>query len=314
MNSLFKIDYNEKDMILDCIYKNEKAKKGKSKFKSNKIEKIYGELLFDNKEEDRPYIFTSLVHSIDGRIAFSDAPEGPFIASKNKYDTVGGTIDFWILNILRSQCDGCIMGANTLKAEEHYTVHIFDKDIEKDRENSGLNDVPWNIITSVDGQDIPFDHIIFNTKEVPKIINTSVKGLDFIKENFKKDFIVLPNILNKEDLKKLENIELNIEQIYILATDNNGYPDTNLYLKALKKLGFYNLLVESPTLMHIFIENKVMDELFFNYSCLYIGGKALTMGQIGKEFTSTEHPHTEVLSVHMHSPHFMYFRHKLIYN
>ncbi len=314
MSKLFKINYDENEINLKCIYKNEKSQLGKSNFISEKTTKLYGELLFDNKNEERPYIFTSLVHSIDGRIAFSDAPEGPFIANKNKYDTQGAKIDFWLLNVLRSQCDGCIMGANTLKAEKDYTVHIFDEDIEKERIKAGLNDIPWNIITSVNGKDIPFEHTIFNTKEVPKIINTSVDGLSYIKENCKIDYVVLPTITNENDLLALEGFKLEQDKVYILTTDENSYPNTKLYLKALKKLGFNNLLVESPTLMHIFIENQVMDELFFNYSCLYLGGQSLTMGQHGKEFTSTNHPHTEILSVHMNSPHFMYFRHKLIYN
>ncbi len=314
MSSLFKIDYKKEDLKLNCIFRNEKANFGNKKFQSQKINDVYGELLFNNSNYDRPYIFTSLVHSIDGRIAFSDANEGPFIASKNKYDEKGGKIDFWILNVLRSQCDGCIMGANTLKAEAHYTVHVFDDDIEKERMSSGLTDVPWNIITSVDGTDIPFDHIIFNTNEVPKMINTSKRGFEHIKNNSSIEYVALPEIMSETDLEQLSNITLDKSKLYVLVTEDNNFPNTKLYLKALKRLGIDNLLVESPTLMHIYMENEVMDELFFNYSCLYIGGKALTMGQVGKEFTSVNHPHTEIMSVHMHSPHFMYFRHKLIYN
>ncbi len=314
MSSLFKIEYKKEDIELKCIYKNDEVDKGNGLFKSEKIEKLYGPLLFNKENEDRPYIFTSLVHSIDGRIAFTDSPEGPFIASKNEYDTLGGNIDFWILNVLRSQCDGCIMGANTLKAEENYTVHVFDNDIEKERINSNLNDVPWNIITSVDGKDIPFDHMIFNSKEVPKIINTSPKGLKHIKETCNHSFEVLPLLKSENDLQQFSNLELDKGVMYVLVSDDNEYPNTHLYLKALKLLGINNLLVESPTLMHIFIQNEVMDELFFNCSCLYLGGKALTMGQHGVEFTSENHPHTKILSIHMHSPHFIYVRHKLIYN
>ena len=59
---------------------------------------------------------------------------------------------------------------------------------------------------------------------------------------------------------------------------------------------------------------KMMDELFFNYSCIYVGGQALTIGKFGKEFTSTDHPHTRMLSIHTHSDHFFYFRHQLMYD
>ncbi len=313
INNLYKIEYKKSELNLDCLYMNDEAKKGFPLFESKKVKEVYGELCFNNTNVVRPYIFTSLVHSIDGRIAFSDAPEGPFVASKNKCDQVGGNIDFWILNVLRSQSDGCIMGANTLVAEENYTVHVFDADVEKERVESGLPAVPWNIITSIDGSDIPYNHPIFTNSEIPKIINTSPKAKEVIESSGLENVVYLPEISSEEELKEFSNITLDSSKIYVIFTDDNGYPDTKLYLRILKILGINNLLVESPTLMHIYMENQVMDELFFNCSCLYIGGKALTMGTHGREFTSENHPHTKILSIHMHSPHFTYVRHKLVY-
>ena len=43
----------------------------------DKIRKIYGDLKFLELHEDRPCTYTSLVTSLDGRIAFTDAPQGP---------------------------------------------------------------------------------------------------------------------------------------------------------------------------------------------------------------------------------------------
>lgn len=73
------------------------------------------------------------------------------------------------------------------------------------------------------------------------------------------------------------------------------------------------VLVETPSYMHYLVSQGMMDELFFNYSCIYVGGQALTIGKFGKEFGSKDHPHTRMLSIHSHSDHFFYFRHKLIY-
>ena len=47
----------------------------------DEMKEIYGELKFDKLYEDRPYTYTSLVTSIDGRIAFTDAPQGPLLQS-----------------------------------------------------------------------------------------------------------------------------------------------------------------------------------------------------------------------------------------
>ena len=83
----------------------------------DEMKEIYGELKFDKLYEDRPYTYTSLVTSIDGRIAFTDAPQGPLIAKLNQYDGDGAGADWWILNMLRAVSDGDIIGAGTLKAE-----------------------------------------------------------------------------------------------------------------------------------------------------------------------------------------------------
>ena len=82
----------------------------------------------------------------------------------------------------------------------------------------------------------------------------------------------------------------------------------------LKRFGIHRLLVETPSYMHYLVSQKLMDELFFNYSCIYVGGQALTIGKFGKEFTSQDHPHTRMLSIHTHSDHFFYLRHKLLYD
>ena len=129
--------------------------------------------------------------SLDGRIAFTDAPQGPLIAKLNKYDPAGADTDWFILNMLRAVSDGVMLGAGTMNAEADYTCHVFDQDMEDMRIEAGKNPVPWNIITSLDATDIPFDHVLFNTPEVPVMISTSKQGVELVKDKIKNNYFVV---------------------------------------------------------------------------------------------------------------------------
>jgi hypothetical protein len=78
-------------------------------------------------------------------------------------------------------------------------------------------------------------------------------------------------------------------------------------------MGMERALVESPSYCHVLMQDALLDELTLNYSCLYIGGIAVGLGNGMEPFTSTRHPESELLSIHMHSPSFLYFRHRLRY-
>lgn len=314
--SLFKMPFDIDKTKVTRIYKSNDLDNCTTKSIScDKIRQIYGDdLKFFELHEDRPCTYTSLVTSIDGKIAFTDAPQGPLISRLNKCDEDGATADWWILNMLRSLSDGVMLGAGTMNAEEDYTCHVFDQDLEDMRIEAGLNPVPWNIITSLDATDIPFDHILFNSPEVPVMISTSIQGLDIVKQKIKNDYIIV-ELKSKEDVTEdLINKIRNSEGKVIVIGTGDKFPNSKVALYALKKFGIDKLLIETPSYMHYLVAEQMMDELFFNYSCLYIGGQALSIGKFGKEFTSTEHPHTKMLSIHTHSDHFFYFRHKLIYN
>ena len=172
--SLFKMPFDVDRLHLTRIYQSKELESCQVETMScPKIQKIYGDLKFLELHEDRPCTYTSLVTSIDGRIAFTDAPQGPLIAKKNKYDPAGADADWFILNMLRAVSDGVMLGAGTMNAEADYTCHVFDQDMEDMRLENGKPPVPWNIITSLDATDIPFGHILFNTPEVPVMISTS---------------------------------------------------------------------------------------------------------------------------------------------
>lgn len=306
-NSLFKMEYPFEEMALKELFLNE-IPNSEVVVDTPSLTTVFGQpLAMPMVEGDLPYIYSSLVTSIDGRIAFKDKPEGPFIASMNRLDTTGATVDWWILNLLRSSADAIMFGAHTLVAEPDATGHVYDQELEDARVTRGQNRVPWNIIPTLDGKDIPYDHKLFSCGEVPVMIYTSRDALETVFTNYKGELKVL-------DADALDVDSLEGNQAYVLVSDTDGRLDNVKGMKALKQLGIFRLLCESPTVLHILIQQQLVNELFFNYSCVYLGGDSLTIGQSGQAFTTEVHPHTEILSLHIHSPSFMYIRHKLIYN
>ncbi len=313
--SLFKMPFDADRLKIERIYASKELENCSADTLScEKIRSIYGDLKLSELHEDRPCTYTSLVASIDGRIAFTDAPQGPLIAKLNKFDTAGADTDWFILNMLRAVSDGVLLGTGTMNAEHDYTCHVFDQDMEDMRIEAGKNPVPWNIITSQDATRIPFDHVLFNTPEVPVMISTSQKGVELVRQKIKNDyFVVTASSVEDVTEEMIAAMKENTDKVLVIGTGDSA-PDSRVALYILKRFGIDRMLVEAPSYMHHLISRKMMDELFFNYSCIYVGGDALTIGKSGKEFGSEDHPHTRVLSIHSHSDHFFYFRHKLLYD
>jgi hypothetical protein len=59
------------------------------------------------------------------------------------------------------------------------------------------------------------------------------------------------------------------------------------------------------------IENRAMDEMFINYSMVFVGGTA-SMGAY-RAFSATDHPHSEILSLAMHRAGFVFTRQRMRY-
>jgi len=287
---------------------------------SKKIEQVYGALNFPEPPADRPYLFASMVLSLDGKIAFEDAPEGPLIAQTNLMDKDGAAADFWFLNALRASSDATMGfgGGFGRKKEDSVTAamfgtdlessgHIFDQDLEDDRIAAGRAPVPWQIITSLDGSEINFDHPFLNNHPlIPFMVTTGPTGLDRLRSRCKARYFVVDDP---------SRVPASIEGLGmpVIVTGEASMPDAAATMRILRKLGMKRVLIEGPSYCHHLIRQGLIDELFLNYSCLYVGGKALSLGGRSESFTSTKHPHTEMLSIHSHGPHFFYFRHKLIY-
>ncbi|GAA0731631.1 RibD family protein [Clostridium oceanicum] len=279
------------------------------------VRKVFGrDLMFGEIPKNRPYTFNSLVTSIDGKIAFEDDPKGPLIARKNKYAGKGADLDYWLLNVLRGAADAILVGTNSIAAEATSggTGHCYDNHIEKRREEIGIDPIPWRIVVTLDGKDICFSAAQFTNKDMSTFFYTTEEGIDSIKKNIKKEVEVIGPFSSIDNIK-INNFKYDSKKAYIIVTNRERKFDHKIGMKILREMGIKRLLVESPTVTHYFMEEKLLDELFLNYSCLYIGGKALSMGSNNTSFTSSNHPHSKLISLHMHSPSFLYLRHKLLY-
>lgn len=314
--------FNTEEIKIKKLYESPELKKYDNiPVPSQKIRAVYeDDLKFPSYPEDRPYIFSSFVSSIDGKLAYADKPSAFYVAAKNMLAGGGKDTDFWILNALRGVCDGAVIGGNSLGTDDDYSMHVMDADIQADREKAGLTKVPLNIVMSLDATDIPLNHYILSNREVPSIISTSPRGYEFLKENLNREMILVGpyNSIadvekNREDIiKKLKN--LGNGTLPVIVTGADSYPNSQVIMKILKTIGINRLLIESPGYGNFLVKQKMMDEFFLNVSAVYIGGgDTMTLGKADKGFLADSHPHTKLLSIHIYNEYFTYYRYKFNY-
>jgi riboflavin biosynthesis pyrimidine reductase len=283
----------------------------------SKVSAVYHELYFPAPPDDRPYVFASMVLSLDGKMAFQDNPQGPVVASANSIDPDGGLTDFWILNVLRAHADAIIVGAKTLTSESDLILACLDPDLVGERKEKLGKETPCplSIIVSLDGQDVPLTHSIFSVPEIQTIIATSHQGGLFLKEKFGDEVLLIGpySTAGEVDGKwifKLVQDGIQARKKIVLMTGEEE-PDARLFLYVLRKIGICHLLVESPTYMWLLMNQQMLDEFFVNYSSLLIGGP-ITPGY-GNGFSYLNHPHSKFLFIGLHKNSFLFTRQKLVY-
>lgn len=313
--SLFKIDFDYNAMKLNKLFENPIIEKFEKKaIETQESVSVFGNLKFP-RYDDRVYLTASFVTSIDGKIAYLDDPAGPVIAKSNQLDQDGASADFWLLNLFRASADAIFVGAETMMKEPDGTAHIFDDLLEKERVKQGLKAVPWAIICSLDGN-IRFKDTMFDSQ--PCMINTSPEGAKRVSLNNDREYMFIGpyNDVNNIDYDaiKADFDARKDNEIPVIVTGEGEKTNSDVLLRILKKLGINQAMVESPSYCHSLMGDKLLDEMLINYSCIYVGGTAVGFGNGMEPYTSVSHPHTELLSVHMHSPSFLYLRHKLNYD
>lgn len=279
-----------------------------------KVEDVYGTLNFGEIPENRPITYASYVMSIDGKIAFEDNEVGPLIAKNNYLDSAGAFADFWVLNMLRGNCDGIIIGSGTLIKEPSYSGSAYDPDIIEARVKAGKPIAPWTVIVTSTGKNIPFENPVFQCEEVPVLISTSPKGFENLKMEIKKDYFLVPMVESEEDKEKIKKmINDNKGKIAISITGCDKETNPEDMFKVLRAMGMERVLVESPTYCHYLMQKGLLDEAFINTSSVFVGGKATSIGSQNNSFSSIDHPHSEIVSIHIHNSYFLYTRYKLMY-
>jgi len=281
-----------------------------------KIIEVYDELFFPASPEDRPYTFGSIVLSMDGKMAYEDDPQGPLVAAKNLLDMDGGLCDFWILNVLRAYADGVIVGAGTLAAEPRMISNCFDQDLVDARfEVLGKKTVaPLNIVVSFDGTDIPLEHGIFSTQGLKAAIATSPDGGAYLEKHFQAEHLMFGPYATIAEVNADEvvaRMEENPEAIPIFLTGHGSSPDSEVLLFILKKMGLDKLIIESPSYMWHLMSIGAMDEMFINYSSVFVGGHKAP-GAF-HAFSVDAHPHSQILTTAIHQSNFIFTRQKLYY-
>lgn len=278
------------------------------------VEQVYGEpLRFPQAPEERPYLYASFVMSVDGRMAYADQPSAFYVAAKNERGGAGRDTDFWLLNALRAVGDASLIGGNSLKTDPDYAMYCLDAGMQRDRLWARYPRYPLNLVMSLDARDIPLDHALLRSREIPVVLVTSPQGLEYVRAHFAGEISSADASQPEEELK-LWLPKGGETQLHVLVSGENSMPDTPLVLRALRGLGIRRLLVESPGYAHYLVTQGLMDEFFLNQSGVYIGGgDTMTIGKAGKGFSSELHPHMQLLQEHVYNEYFQYFRYRFHY-
>lgn len=322
MNKLNFFTTPKDNLKINMVYRDEAALAALKEASSEQVSlpdvsAYYTDIFFPKAPEDRPYTFSSIVLSSDGKMAYQDNPAGPLVAKNNFLDPDGSLGDFWVLNVLRSYADGIIVGANTLAKEPGVTCHVYDADLTEQRKQAlGKTYQPVGVVVSFDATDIPFDHYTFNVdpaEEYKLVINTSPDGMAYIKANSPLKHIFWGPFTSKEQIDAFDFGALyqDFDVFPVIVTGEGNRPDSALLLYALRKLGLMKLCVESPSYCAHLLQNQMLDEYFINYSMVFVGGTT-TPGHM-TPYSYLDHPHAELLNLGMHKSNFMFTRQRLRY-
>ncbi len=283
-------------------------------FPCEKVNRVYGDLKFTPKPEGRPLTYASYVMSIDGKIAFEDDEVGPLIAKNNYLDPDGAFADFWVLNMLRAYCDGIIIGSGTMIKEPEYSGSAYDPDLLAARKAAGKPAAPWTVIVTRSGRDIPYGNQVFSCREIPFLVATSPEGYKNLLKEIPREHILLPaadSTGGREEISRL--IRENPGKIMVTVSGEDSSMEAEALMKVLEAMGMEKVLVESPAYCHHLMGQGLLDEIFINTSCVFVGGQATGIGTSASSFSSLEHPHCQVVSMHLHKASFIYTRYRFGY-
>lgn len=313
--------FYEEDIVMEKIFENHRSmneirKHSKNKHTPDKIDKNYGELIFPHISDKamRPYFTGSMILSMDGRMGFQDDPSSRTLAKANKEDPTRGMADLWMVNVLRTFADAIILGGATLHAEPEFTGHVYDPELQQYRlEMPGqFNPIPWNILITRNPENLPWQHPVLDTSEIPVLMVIPSDKMENISLCAGKNFCYQQvKIEKKSDIMKAEFLREDEEKHLVAVLPEKDFPDWTLMMELLNRLDIKQVTVESPHWIYELMQNKALDEIFATHTGVYTGGSVIP----GKKqaFPSEEAPVSELVSIHMTGNNVLMTRQKLRY-
>lgn len=137
----------------------------------------YGsDLAFSDAPEDRPYVFTNFVTSLDGLVTYGGqtVSEARLISGASKDDQ-------WLMGLLRGAADAVLVGAGTLRADIGHTwtagaLSAADAGgIRAWRTDIGRSENPLQCFVSASGR-LDADAAVFNTPDLECVVFTTSAG------------------------------------------------------------------------------------------------------------------------------------------
>ncbi|MDR0841067.1 MAG: dihydrofolate reductase family protein [Christensenellaceae bacterium] len=281
-----------------------------------KVSQVYGALRMPMLEA-YPYTFASLALTMDGKMAFPETPGGVLIPKSNKLNPDGALADFFVLNALRAYSDAVINGTNTLRAEPDLRMTICDPELAEER-SIYLNKTlphPLQVIISLDGQDIPFEHPIFHQDDVPVCVCTSPAGMEYLERHAQGNYVHAAH-LGEQDLEDAEALKKRLMtaggRVPVLTSGEGAQTAVAPMMRGLKQGGIDHILIESPTFMWLLMREKLLHEIYITHTTVFLGGQ-LTPG-LRTPFTFTQHPQGRIAQLNRHGNAFLYSRQILEYS
>lgn len=264
------------------------------------VEQIGFEVKLPHKTE-LPFLFSCFALSIDGKLCYPDKPSGFNIASANHHASqTEKQADLWCLMLARSISDALIIGTNSLNLEYgEYTPEISISELNQARQDNKRTKHIWTIIMTRDLSNLNFAHELFSNPDFPLMICCHSN----VHTNKIPDSYLLHKLSELESKQQLAQ-----KNIVLIDTDYL------MMYKIFKQLGFNVILNESPYTHHLLLEQQLLDEIWLNYSASYIGGSITSLGDKQNSFSSSNHPDSEILTLHHLGYHFLYSRQRVLYN
>lgn len=254
-----------------------------------------GDLSFPDAPDDRPYVFTNLVTTLDGIVAFGGQEE-----SEGRLVSMRSSDDQWLMGLLRGAADAVLVGAQTVRMDYRHVwttraLKSADADtVESWRTARGLPLHPTLCIVTATNI-FPRETEVFKRNDLDIIILTTRKG--------SRARSLMPN-----------------PRVSVVNYNNGRMMDIVKNLCYLRThFGIERLLCEGgPSLMSLLLANKLVDECFQTVSPQIAGRRRKQRDRLnlaeGLAWDPSDTPKFKLLSARCgtHDKDHLFLRYKVI--